>query len=165
MRWVLVSGLLIYAFATPGAPLWFGLGHGLGPGTEAFAPTIEGLISGALQLLRLIAAVLSLTLLMAKLQPTGVLTALDSLLAPLRWLGRNPERLIARLWLTLHYVQPRREAPFSAILQDLRLPLSRNEDSAARNEDLVVTLERRPLRCVDAVVLLACMATISLSLL
>ena len=112
IRWVLVCALVIYALATPGTALWPLLG--------AYSPTFSGLALGAGQALRLAIAVVSLGVVLAKLGPSGVLTALDWLLRPLAWLGCDAERFITRLWLTLYYVEPRREQSFTQLLTELQ---------------------------------------------
>lgn len=96
-RWVMLSLLLIYAFSTPGQPL-FDL-----PGS--FIPTREGLTDGLLQLMRLLAALASLAILLERLHRQQLISGLHTLFVPLKFLGMSNERLAVRLALTLHYVE------------------------------------------------------------
>lgn len=96
-RWLLLSLILIYAFATPGASLL--------PQWGAFSPTEEGLRSGVIQAWRLVLLLLALALLMASSTRENLLAGLYTLLRPFKVLGANPERAAVRLWLTLHYAE------------------------------------------------------------
>lgn len=96
-RWLLLSLLLIYAFATPGNPLLSALG--------LFSPSREGLHSGALQAWRLVLLLSALALLLAATPRDQLLGGIYVLLRPLRPLHVNPEAVAARIWLTLHYAE------------------------------------------------------------
>lgn len=96
-RWLLLSLLLIYAFATPGNPLLSALG--------LFSPSREGLHSGALQAWRLTVLLSALALLLAATPRDQLLGGIYVLLRPLRPLHVNPEAVAARIWLTLHYAE------------------------------------------------------------
>ena len=96
-RWLFLSLILIYAFATPGASLL--------PQWGIFSPTTEGLRSGAMQAWRLVVLLLALALLMASSTRENLLAGLYSLLRPFKVIGASPERIAVRLWLTLHYAE------------------------------------------------------------
>lgn len=96
-RWILVSLLCIYAYTTPGTPLLETLG--------AWSPVREGLVDGATQLLRLLAALASLAILLDRLHRLELISGLYSLFAPLKYLGVSRERCAIRLALTLHYAE------------------------------------------------------------
>lgn len=96
-RWLFLSMLLIYAFATPGE---YVAGF-----PDAFAPTFEGLQSGLIQALRLAAMLGALSLLLATSSREQFMAGIYVLLRPFRILGVSPERFSARLWLTLHYAE------------------------------------------------------------
>jgi energy-coupling factor transporter transmembrane protein EcfT len=96
-RWLLLSMLLIYAYATPGQYL-----AGL---ADNFAPTYEGLQAGLMQMTRLAIMLAALSLLLALSSQEDIMVAVCLLLHPLRPMGVAPERFAARLWLTLHYVE------------------------------------------------------------
>ncbi|HEY3327737.1 MAG TPA: hypothetical protein VGK14_11295 [Novimethylophilus sp.] len=96
-RWLLLSILLIYAFATPGEYL-----HGF---PDYAAPTYEGLRIGVIQMARLAAMLAALSLLLATSSREDIMVGVYLLLQPLRVLKLAPERFSARLWLTLHYVE------------------------------------------------------------
>lgn len=99
-RFLFLMLLLIYAFATPGEYVrgW----------PVEFAPTYEGLVQGAQQVLRLAAILVALAILLACNPRENLMGGIYWLIAPLRRLRVRPERFAARLWLTLHYVE---EAP------------------------------------------------------
>ena len=94
-RWIMFSLWLIYAYSTPGQALF----------DASFSPTREGLMSGALQLMRLLAALAGLAILLDRLHRQQLISGLYSLLLPLQWLGLSRERLAVRLALTLHYAE------------------------------------------------------------
>jgi len=96
-RWLLLSILLIYAFATPGEYV-----SGI---PIAIAPTYEGLRSGAMQAMRLITMLAALASLLAGCSREQLMSGLYTLLMPFKPLGANPERFAVRLWLTLYYVE------------------------------------------------------------
>ena len=96
-RWIMFSLLLIYAYSTPGQPLFGSFGP--------FSPTREGLGDGALQLARLLAALAALAILLDRLHRQPLIAGLYALFAPLRWIGLSRERVAVRLALTLHYAE------------------------------------------------------------
>lgn len=96
-RWVMLSLLLIYAWSTPGQPLWPQLG--------AFSPTHEGMADGLVQLLRLLAALGGLAILLDRLHRQQLIAGLYTLFMPLRLFGLSRERAAVRLALTLHYAE------------------------------------------------------------
>jgi energy-coupling factor transport system permease protein len=96
-RWIMFSLLLIYAYSTPGQPLFAALG--------AWSPAREGLLDGVTQLLRLSAALASLAILLDRLGRLDLISGLYSLFAVLTWFGWSRERCAIRLALTLHYAE------------------------------------------------------------
>jgi energy-coupling factor transporter transmembrane protein EcfT len=116
-RWILLSLLLIYAYATPGEAVWPMLGN--------WSPVREGLQDGTAQLLKLLAALASLAILLGKLSRLQLIAGLYSLFAPLNFLGISRERCAIRLALTLHYAEVamlRKNARWQDALQDLFTP-------------------------------------------
>ena len=97
MRWLFLSILIVYAFATPGEYIQ--------PFLFDTAPTYEGVQSGLLQVGKLLIAIASLSILFATCSQMQLMTGLYYLLLPLQWLGLNLERFTARLLLTLDYVE------------------------------------------------------------
>lgn len=96
-RWLLLSIAVIYAYATPGEFV---------PGVpDSLAPTYEGLRDGGIQALRLAAMLAALSVLLATSSRAQIMAGIYQLLKPFRFLGVQPERFAARLWLTLHYVE------------------------------------------------------------
>jgi len=97
MRWLFLSVLIIYAFATPGQYVsWFPV---------SFAPTIEGVQSGLLQMEKLLSALAALTLLYANSHKDHLILGLYMLMRPFKYIGLNAERFAVRLFLTLEYVE------------------------------------------------------------
>ncbi|MCX7627742.1 MAG: energy-coupling factor transporter transmembrane protein EcfT [Methylophilaceae bacterium] len=96
-RWLLLSMLLVYAYATPGEYVM------LLP--ESMAPTHEGLHAGLQQAGRLVLMVAALSVLLATTPRQELIAGMYWLSWPLRFFGLAPERFAVRLWLTLHYVE------------------------------------------------------------
>ncbi|MDO8208342.1 MAG: CbiQ family ECF transporter T component [Gallionella sp.] len=96
-RWIMFSLWLIYAYSTPGQPVYAAF--------APFSPSFEGLTDGGLQLMRLLAALAGLAILLDRLHRQQLMAGLYSLFAPLKWLGVSRERLAVRLALTLHYAE------------------------------------------------------------
>lgn len=96
-RWIMVSLLFIYAYATPGEAVWPSLGQ--------FSPVIEGISDGLLQLGRLLFMLAGLSLLLSLLPQQQLISGLYTLCYPLRFIGLSRERLAVRLALTLHYAE------------------------------------------------------------
>lgn len=94
-RWIMLSLLLIYAYSTPGQPLF----------DTPFSPSREGLSDGVLQLTRLLAALAGLAILLDRLHRQQLIAGLYTLFAPLQWMGVSRERVAVRLALTLHYAE------------------------------------------------------------
>lgn len=94
-RWIMLSLLLIYAYATPGDAVW--------PALAQFSPTQQGLIEGMLQLCRLAFALAALSVLLGLLPQQQLISGLYALGYPLRLVGLSRERVAVRLALTLHY--------------------------------------------------------------
>lgn len=145
-RWLLLSILLIYAFATPGEYV---------PGIpDIIAPTYEGLRGGLMQALRLISMLAALAWLLSGCTWEQLMSGIYMLLLPLKPLGVNPERFAVRLWLTLYYVE---NAP-PGLMHRLRehgwkLEQLIEEPLDAASSPKQMTLARAPLRWPDIVLL------------
>lgn len=96
-RWIMVSLLFIYAYATPGVAVWASLAQ--------FSPTHEGLIGGLLQLCRLAFTLASLAILLSLLPRQKLISGIYVLSYPLRYVGLSRERLAVRLALTLQHAE------------------------------------------------------------
>lgn len=103
-RWLLLSLLLVYSFATPGDSLLPALG--------TFSPSLQGVQGGTMQAWRLILLLLALGLLLSSCPKNSLLSGLYTLMRPFRAAGIDADRIAVRLWLTLQYAeqQPRRNA-------------------------------------------------------
>lgn len=113
-RWIFLTLLLVYAYATPGEALLPMLGD--------WSPVREGLQDGATQLLKLLAAIASLAILLEKLPRLQLIAGLYSLFSPLKFFGVSRERCAIRLALTLHYAELamlRKSAHWQEALHDL----------------------------------------------
>lgn len=97
VRWLMLSILFIYAYATPGEYI-----RGL---PDELAPTYEGLVSGAMQAARLAAILGALSVVLASSSREQLMAGIHALLRPLRPFGVAADQFSARLWLTLHYVE------------------------------------------------------------
>jgi energy-coupling factor transporter transmembrane protein EcfT len=96
-RWIMLSLLLIYAYATPGVAVWASLAQ--------FSPTNEGLTDGLMQLCRLAFTLAGLAILLNLLPRQQLISGLYVLTYPLRYVGLSRERLAVRLALTLEYAE------------------------------------------------------------
>jgi energy-coupling factor transport system permease protein len=145
-RWLLLSILLIYAFATPGEYV---------PGMpDIIAPTYEGLRGGLMQATRLIAMLAALAWLLSGCSREQLMSGIYTLLLPFKPLGANPERFAVRLWLTLHYAE---NAP-PGLIQRLRehgwkLEQLIDEPLDASSSPNQMTLARDPLNWLDVILL------------
>ena len=126
MRWLFVSLLLVYAYATPGEYLAFL--------PLNVAPSYEGLRMGLMQIAKLLIAVASLSALFASASKSQLMDGLWTLLAPLRLMGLNVERFTVRMLLTLHYVEQ------MAVQPKLKLDFSQLDKLALASDEPGATL-------------------------
>ncbi len=133
-RWILFSLLLVYAFATPGQELW----------SWSYAPTLEGLQDGGIQLCRLVSMLAGLSVLLTLLSREQLIGGLYSLSYPLRFIGWSSEHLAVRLALTLHYA----ESAMRDTADDWRGAIGRAV-AEENTEAFVVELHRQPLARID----------------
>jgi len=103
-RWLLLSLLVIYAFATPGDPLFPDV---------SFSPTREGLHAGAIQVWRLGTLLAALAWTLSSLSRSDLLSGMILLLRPFKRVGLNAEQVAIRIWLTLHYAEQIKVRPGS----------------------------------------------------
>ena len=94
-RWLLLSLFVIFAWATPGDVLW----------AMPYAPTQEGLHLAWTHLGRLLLVLLTVAAFLEKMSLPDLLTATQTMLAPLRRLGLDPDRGVVRLMLALRYAE------------------------------------------------------------
>jgi energy-coupling factor transporter transmembrane protein EcfT len=122
LRWLLLSLCLVFAFATPGEPLW---------GVD-MAPTYQGLLAGAVHGARLLALLAAVTWLAVRTPAADLMSGLYVLLSPLRHLGLPPERAVVRLLLTLEYVDalPERRG-WRGFIEAAEMPQEAPERAAA----------------------------------
>ncbi|ARU30736.1 hypothetical protein CAP31_02960 [Sulfuriferula sp. AH1] len=129
-RWLLLVLLLMHAYSLPGTPLWPALG--------AYSPSQIGLSSGLLQSWRLMLVLAMLAVLMTRLSREAILMGIYTLMAPLRYVGLEPERMAVRVWLTMRYaealMEDARRVSFRQRLQQLSNP-------PAAGDDMVQSLE------------------------
>ncbi|MEI7843406.1 MAG: hypothetical protein WCI39_10275 [Gallionellaceae bacterium] len=96
-RWIFLSLFVIYAFLTPGVPLW--------SLSNTPSPTIDGLEDGLMQLGRLLSVLAGLSILLTLLSREQLIGGIYSLIYPLRFFGISREKIAVRLALTLHYAE------------------------------------------------------------
>ena len=142
-RWIFISLLLIYAFATPGDPLW----------EWAYAPTREGLFDGLMQLGRLVSVLASLAILLSLLSSQQLIGGLYVLVYPSRYLGLSRERIAVRLALTLQYAENAMRDTASDWRSAINSALNPSTETSSSVELIVQRLRR-----IDVLVLLLCSA-------
>ena len=96
-RILLLTLLLVYAFAMPGTPL-------IAVWDQAY-PSAEGLAAGLRQVWRLMLMIVALATLLAYLSREQLLAGIYTLLLPIKSLGVPVAQFSVRLWLTLLYVE------------------------------------------------------------
>ncbi len=139
-RWIMLSLLLVYGYATPGGALVAPLG--------TWSPTLEGLGEGLLQLWRLLLALAALSIVLALLPREALISGIYTLSYPLRYLGLSRERVAVRLALTLRYA----ESAAEQVAADWRDALARML-VAAPAETHTVELQATPLTWHDGLLL------------
>ncbi|MGB2832298.1 MAG: CbiQ family ECF transporter T component [Methylotenera sp.] len=143
MRWLFISILLVYAFATPG--------EYISNFPVSFAPTYEGLQFGLLQIAKLLIALASLSILLTSSTNAQLMAGLYCLLSPLKLLGLNVGRFTARLLLTLDYVEE------LALEKTFKLQFNQLDAIHLTTEnvtiDKIVVLQQFPFTIADKLVL------------
>lgn len=91
-RFLLLALILLYAFATPGTPLF----------VNWDIPTQEGLLHGGVQAWRLLLLVVALGLVLTSLSREKLLVGIYGLLFPFKPI-LPVDRIAVRLWLTMEY--------------------------------------------------------------
>ncbi len=142
-RWIALSLLLVYAYATPGTALWGALG--------IWSPTREGMTDGMLQLTRLLCVLAGLAALLTWLTQEQFIGGLYDLAGPLRWLGFPRERFAVRLALTLRYA----EADMRSAGESWRATLARAMQTGGEGENHIQLLRQHMCWQDVAVLLLA----------
>lgn len=111
-RWLLAILFVTYALTASGALLWPMFGWA--------SPTLEGLQTGALRVVRLLLMLGGLAVLLATTERARLIYGIYALAWPLSWLGLDRRALAVRLGLTLGYVE--RSAPATRWLDALLKP-------------------------------------------
>ncbi len=96
-RWILLSVMLIYAYAGSSAGIWPQLG--------AYSPVVDGVVDGFMQILRLLTVLAALSVLLSFLSQQQLISGLYSLSRPLSYFGLPRERVAVRLALCMHYAE------------------------------------------------------------
>lgn len=108
MRWLFLSILIVYGFATPGELIPYF--------SSAIAPTFEGVYFAFLQISRLVIALAALTILLTTTTKEALMLGLYMLFLPLKYIGLQVEQFSVRLLLTINYVEQiaiKRKASFN----------------------------------------------------
>lgn len=146
-RWIALSLLLVYAWATPGTALLDGFG--------SLSPTYEGLLDGVLQLGRLLSALASLAILLASLSQERLIGGLYALALPLRLFGLSRERFAVRLALTLDYA----ETTMHETARDWRVAIAQAL-ALKETEATHINLQKQRYSLLDATMLVICLAVL-----
>ena len=149
-RWIMLSLLLIYAYATPGTAILESFAQ--------FSPTREGLIDGLLQLCRLAFALAGLAILLCLLTQQQLIGGLYTLAYPLRYLGLSRERIAVRLALTLYYAESAildTSANWRSGIEDMLAPAEIKQDS--------IELHAAPFTLRDGLLLIMACALLALA--
>ncbi|MEQ1667622.1 MAG: hypothetical protein ABL868_04125 [Sulfuriferula sp.] len=137
-RWLLLVMLLVHAYSLPGAPLL--------PHWAIYSPSEIGVVSGLMQVWRLVLVLALLAVLMTRLTREALLSGIYSLMRYVCILGCSAERLAARIGLTLAYADALMHESATANLrqrlQQLRSPPSMNLLSD-------ITMAQQSLRWLD----------------
>lgn len=97
MRWFFLVLLVSYGWSLPGAALW--------SAPVWLTPTLEGVEAGVIQALRLALLLTVLDYGVLSLEAERLLSGLVTLIAPLRRLGMDTERVTVRVALTLRVIE------------------------------------------------------------
>ena len=97
MRWLILTVVILYAFATPGEFLEGEAGE--------LGLTWDGLFEGGEHLLRLLALLSLLALVLEACPRPRLVAGLHGMALPLSWLGFDRDRAAVRLLLVLEYVE------------------------------------------------------------
>jgi energy-coupling factor transporter transmembrane protein EcfT len=129
-RWLLISLLIIFSWGVAGEPLWSG----------GMAPTREGVDEALKHVGRLFLVLFAVAAFLEFMPFADLLAGTRTVLAPLRRLGVDSDRGVARLMLALRYAEtlPRP--------RDWRVLLDVPETIAGEE---ILEIERRPLRWID----------------
>jgi hypothetical protein len=141
--------LLLYAFATPGAPLL--------PQWPFFSPTAEGLSLGLAQAWRLLLALLALSVLLRVLGLAGLATGLFALLRPFAWVGFPVDRFTVRLVLALDFARSAGRLPADPSR------LAASLDASVPHLPETIEVDSYPLRWRDGAVLLCSILILALN--
>ena len=153
LRWIMLSLLLIYGYATPGSAAWQVTEW---PLLAQFSPTIEGLITGLLQLERVVTMLAALAILAGLLSQQQLMSGLYYLIYPLRYVGLSPEKSVMRLVLTMQYAEAALLDTARKTTQDWRASLGQittpMPNQSVQGMDLPVTIDLPyiPLKVQDA---------------
>jgi energy-coupling factor transport system permease protein len=144
MKWLFLSIFVIYAFGTQGEYIQYI--------PTSIAPTKEGCILGILQIAKLLIALATLGILFSTSSKEQLMSGLHLLLSPLNILGINTNKFIARLLLTLDYVEE------LAAKEKFKFNFDQLDNMLATTElfekDKVIVLEDYPFNWTDKVVLI-----------
>ena len=149
----MLSLLLIYGYATPGNAVWQASEWSL---LAQFSPTIEGLITGFLQLGRVVTMLAALAILAGLLSQQQLMSGLYYLIYPLRYMGLPPEKLLMRLALTMQYAEVvsrntarKTTRDWRASLGQITAPVS-NQSAQGMDMPAKIDLPYIPLKARDA---------------
>jgi energy-coupling factor transporter transmembrane protein EcfT len=100
-KWFFLVMLLIFSFNTPGEHVSYW--------PFSISPSYEGVWAGLTQILRVMLMLAALNLILACNTRQELISGFYFIFSPLKFFGLKVERFVARLWLTLHYVELQNE--------------------------------------------------------
>lgn len=101
-KWFFLVMLLIFTFNTPGEHVSYW--------PWSISPSYEGITAGLTQILRILLMLAALNLILACNTRQELISGFYFIFSPFRYFGLQVQRFVARLWLTLHYVDLQRDA-------------------------------------------------------
>ncbi len=158
MRWLFMSMMIIYAYATPGQYFssW----------PMEFAPTYEGCLEGIKQISRISLVLAGIAILKATSTGEVLMLGMYCLLRPFKIFNLAPERFTARLYLTLQYINQThtdsRSAQETASWYQLLNEKLNHDKSPFTNQ--VIEFDMPRLRLLDCLCIVMCLIFIGFSL-
>ena len=155
MRWLFLSIFIIYGLATPGEYLsWLPIALGV---------SYEGLLAGAIQIMRLATMLGTIVILMATTVRADLISGFYTILMPLKVFHLKPERFAARLCLTLQYLEDVQKVKRSGANRSWKQLFDMNIDLHTSHKAQVIELQTYTYKALDFVGLLMMLIVIGVA--
>lgn len=147
LKWFFLVMFLIFLLNTPGEHIinW----------PYNMEPTYEGLRAGLKQMLRVALMLATLSLMLTKNTTQQLVSGLYYLMKPLSIIGVDVKRFVARLWLTLHYVDQEPMSNIKATAMTASLADRLNNAFVNDADSVDVIIEKMVLARIDYAVIFA----------